>query len=144
MVWPWDHLEPTRPQDLGSCGMEKAHYPTYVICLTIMSRFYAIFCCHLYIFSCYHLYGWEGEREWGALVSWLFCDFLLCLWCNVSSAIGMESINHSIFLFKFLKTSAFYMISAEMRRVQYYFYLILFSFICLYKNLMYLLLFLIL
>ena len=23
----------------------------------------------------------RGEGEWGALVSWLFCDFLLCLWC---------------------------------------------------------------
>ena len=44
----------------------------------------------LYIFGCCHLYGWKGGR--GALVSWLFCDFILCLWCNVGSAIGIESI----------------------------------------------------
>ena len=34
-----------------------------------------------------------GGGEWGALFSGIFWDFVLCLWCNVGSAIGMESIN---------------------------------------------------
>ena len=68
--------------------------------------------------------------------SLVFSDFLLCLWCNVGSAIGMELINQSFnFRFKFLNKSAFYTISVKMHRVQYYFYLILFSFIWLFKNL---------
>ena len=70
----------------------------------------------------------EGRGGLGSLVSWLFCDF----YC-VSGAMWVVQLgwNQSIiqFRFKFLNKSAFYMISVEMHRVQYYFYLILFSFI---------------
>ena len=69
----------------------------------------------IYTFSAVTTYmDGSGEGEWGALVSWLFSDFLLCLWCNVGSAIVMESINHSIFDSNFFNKSAFYMISVEM------------------------------
>ena len=54
----------------------------------------------IYTFSAVTTYmNGSGEGESGALVSWLFCDFLLCLWCSVGSAIGMESINQSIIQF---------------------------------------------
>ena len=91
--------------------MEKAHYPTSVICLTIMSRFYALFCCHLYIFGCYHLYGWEWGGGVGCLVSWLSCVY------SVSGAMWVVQLgwNQSFnFRFKFFYKSAFYMISVEM------------------------------
>ena len=64
----------------------------------------------------------------GCLVSWLSC-----VYC-VSGAMWVVQLgwNQSFnFRFNFFYKSVFYMISVEMHLVQYYFYLILFSFKCL-------------
>ena len=73
-----------------------------------------VFCCH-YTFSAVVTYMEGGGMS--ALVSWLFCDFILCLWCNVGSAIGIESINHSIFDSIFFLKSVFHMISVKIHCV---------------------------
>ena len=66
----------------------------------------------IYTFSAVITYmDGSGEGEWGAYFLAFLC--LLCLWCNVGSAIRMESIIQFPIQFFFYK-SAFYMISVEM------------------------------